>query len=250
MSHGSQAEHQAAFSRLREVTSGTGRNIGVLADLQGPKIRLGRSPGGPVVARPRATIQHHHRGRAGRPARCRRPLTRAWPATCNAGDRDPHRRRPGRARGRRGRRHRRPDRRSSSAARFPTTRASTCPASPSALPALSEKDMADLRWALRAGRATWSRSPSSAAPRTSTTSRRSWTRRASASRSSPRSRSREAVEHLDEIVAAFDGDHGGPRRPRRRDAARAGAGGAEARHRSSPAARPSRSSSPPRCSSR
>ena len=48
MSHGSQTEHQAAFSRLHEVTSGTDRNIGVLADLQGPKIRLGRFASGPV----------------------------------------------------------------------------------------------------------------------------------------------------------------------------------------------------------
>ncbi len=48
LSHGSHAEHQAVYSRLRAVTSGTGGGIGVLADLQGPKIRLGRFAAGPV----------------------------------------------------------------------------------------------------------------------------------------------------------------------------------------------------------
>ena len=60
----------------------------------------------------------------------------------------------------------------------------------------------------------------------------------------------EAVENLEAIVEAFDGDHGGPRRPRRGAAAGAGAAGAEAGRSRPPASATSRSSWPPRCSSR
>ncbi|MFY8130912.1 MAG: pyruvate kinase, partial [Burkholderiaceae bacterium] len=40
-SHGSHAEHQARLACIREVESSLGRPIGILADLQGPKLRLG-----------------------------------------------------------------------------------------------------------------------------------------------------------------------------------------------------------------
>lgn len=48
LSHGSHADHQAMYSRLRSVARHTGRKVGVLADLQGPKIRLGRFTAGTV----------------------------------------------------------------------------------------------------------------------------------------------------------------------------------------------------------
>ncbi|MGD9482257.1 pyruvate kinase [Streptomyces sp. TRM70308] len=48
MSHGSQREHEERYARLREASEETGRAIGVLADLQGPKIRLGTFAEGPV----------------------------------------------------------------------------------------------------------------------------------------------------------------------------------------------------------
>lgn len=41
-SHGDYADHQKNYDWVREATDKTGRAIGVLADLQGPKIRLGR----------------------------------------------------------------------------------------------------------------------------------------------------------------------------------------------------------------
>ncbi|KQR97775.1 pyruvate kinase [Williamsia sp. Leaf354] len=41
-SHGSHADHQAMYERVREASDITGRAVGILADLQGPKIRLGR----------------------------------------------------------------------------------------------------------------------------------------------------------------------------------------------------------------
>jgi pyruvate kinase len=48
MSHGSQADHLEVYRRLRAGSDLTGRSVGILADLQGPKIRLGVFPGGPV----------------------------------------------------------------------------------------------------------------------------------------------------------------------------------------------------------
>ena len=40
-SHGSAADHRARFAMLRELETETGRPIGILADLQGPKLRVG-----------------------------------------------------------------------------------------------------------------------------------------------------------------------------------------------------------------
>ena len=42
MSHGDHADHEANYRWVREATDETGHAVGVLADLQGPKIRLGR----------------------------------------------------------------------------------------------------------------------------------------------------------------------------------------------------------------
>jgi pyruvate kinase len=48
MSHGNQADHLAVYGRLRAGADIVGRSVGILADLQGPKIRLGEFPDGPV----------------------------------------------------------------------------------------------------------------------------------------------------------------------------------------------------------
>ena len=48
LSHGHYADHQLAYDRIRQASDAAGRSVGVLADLQGPKIRLGTFPGGPV----------------------------------------------------------------------------------------------------------------------------------------------------------------------------------------------------------
>src|SRR5918911_1528540 len=40
-SHGTHEQHRARFAEIRQVESDTGRPIGILADLQGPKLRLG-----------------------------------------------------------------------------------------------------------------------------------------------------------------------------------------------------------------
>jgi pyruvate kinase len=48
MSHGHQADHLEVYRRVRAGSDATGHGVGILADLQGPKIRLGEFPGGPV----------------------------------------------------------------------------------------------------------------------------------------------------------------------------------------------------------
>jgi pyruvate kinase len=47
-SHGDYADHKAAYERVRVASDTTGRAVGVLADLQGPKLRLGRFATGPT----------------------------------------------------------------------------------------------------------------------------------------------------------------------------------------------------------
>ena len=48
-SHGTHDDHAQMFSRVREVSVETGKAVGILADLQGPKIRLGTFGDGPVL---------------------------------------------------------------------------------------------------------------------------------------------------------------------------------------------------------
>jgi len=47
-SHGDHADHEKVHRAVREAAERAGRVVGVLADLQGPKIRLGRFTDGPV----------------------------------------------------------------------------------------------------------------------------------------------------------------------------------------------------------
>ncbi|AWE49732.1 pyruvate kinase [Streptomyces nigra] len=49
LSHGTHAEHEERYQQVRKASDETGRSVGVLADLQGPKIRLGRFTEGPVL---------------------------------------------------------------------------------------------------------------------------------------------------------------------------------------------------------
>ncbi|GGT12824.1 pyruvate kinase [Streptomyces chromofuscus] len=48
-SHGGYTEHEERYQRVRKASDETGRSVGLLADLQGPKIRLGRFTEGPVL---------------------------------------------------------------------------------------------------------------------------------------------------------------------------------------------------------
>ncbi len=47
-SHGSHEDHRRSYDLVRSAAKETGRAVGVLADLQGPKIRLGKFAVGPV----------------------------------------------------------------------------------------------------------------------------------------------------------------------------------------------------------
>ncbi|MCC3654685.1 MULTISPECIES: pyruvate kinase [Streptomyces] len=49
LSHGTYAEHENRYHHIRKAADETGRSVGILADLQGPKIRLGRFHEGPVL---------------------------------------------------------------------------------------------------------------------------------------------------------------------------------------------------------
>src|ERR1700722_3590682 len=50
-SHGAWQQHAARIHTIREAELATGCPVGILLDLQGPKIRLGRFAGGSCVLR-------------------------------------------------------------------------------------------------------------------------------------------------------------------------------------------------------
>ncbi|MBA3419372.1 MAG: pyruvate kinase, partial [Geodermatophilaceae bacterium] len=48
-SHGTHDHHARAYDMVRQASDRSGRSVGILADLQGPKIRLGRFEQSPVL---------------------------------------------------------------------------------------------------------------------------------------------------------------------------------------------------------
>jgi pyruvate kinase len=56
-SHGSHADHQARHAIVRAIEAELGRPIAILADLQGPKLRIGQFEGGKVTLRAGAEFQ-------------------------------------------------------------------------------------------------------------------------------------------------------------------------------------------------
>ena len=48
LSHGSHADHELVYEMVRRASDESGHAIGIFADLQGPKIRLGKVAAGPV----------------------------------------------------------------------------------------------------------------------------------------------------------------------------------------------------------
>ncbi|MDF9715620.1 pyruvate kinase [Nocardioides sp. ChNu-99] len=51
MSHGAYADHEQVYQHVRQASDASGRGVGILADLQGPKIRLETFSDGPVLLR-------------------------------------------------------------------------------------------------------------------------------------------------------------------------------------------------------
>ena len=66
LSHGDHAVHEQVYRDVRAAGDASGRAVGVLVDLQGPKIRTGRFAAGPVDAEPRAALHDHDPRRRGR----------------------------------------------------------------------------------------------------------------------------------------------------------------------------------------
>ena len=52
LSHGNHEDHRLAYLAVREASDASGRGVGILIDLQGPKIRLGSFAAGPVHLEP------------------------------------------------------------------------------------------------------------------------------------------------------------------------------------------------------
>uniref|UniRef100_UPI00241C6D09 pyruvate kinase n=1 Tax=Thermobifida fusca TaxID=2021 RepID=UPI00241C6D09 len=52
LSHGTHDDHQTMYRNVRAAAEASGRNVGILADLQGPKIRLGTFADGSVTLSP------------------------------------------------------------------------------------------------------------------------------------------------------------------------------------------------------
>ena len=86
LSHGSYEDHEKVYKMVRQASDDTGKAVGILVDLQGPKIRLGRFADGPITVAPGRRVHHHHAGhrRATRTS-ARRP-TRVCCGDVQAGD--------------------------------------------------------------------------------------------------------------------------------------------------------------------
>ncbi len=54
LSHGSHADHESVYQMVRDASDDTRHSVGIMVDLQGPKIRLGRFADGPVELAPGA----------------------------------------------------------------------------------------------------------------------------------------------------------------------------------------------------
>jgi pyruvate kinase len=48
LSHGAYADHEQVYKMVRQASDESGHGVGIFADLQGPKIRLGKVAGGPL----------------------------------------------------------------------------------------------------------------------------------------------------------------------------------------------------------
>ncbi|HEY0570227.1 MAG TPA: pyruvate kinase, partial [Enterovirga sp.] len=64
-SHGSQADHAAVHAAIRALEREVGRPIGILQDLQGPKIRVGTIAGGSLALEAGETIRFVLKGQDG-----------------------------------------------------------------------------------------------------------------------------------------------------------------------------------------
>jgi len=73
MSHGTHAEITERHAAIREIEAEAGRPIGILADLQGPKLRVGQFADGPVELAPGQTFRFDLDEAPGGPVRVQLP---------------------------------------------------------------------------------------------------------------------------------------------------------------------------------
>jgi pyruvate kinase len=85
MSHGEYADHESNLKNVRAAAAATGRPVGVLADLQGPKIRLGRFASGKEALVEGATFAITVDDIAGDVSRCSTTY-KGLPGDVSAGD--------------------------------------------------------------------------------------------------------------------------------------------------------------------
>ncbi|MCI0688281.1 MAG: pyruvate kinase [Sporichthyaceae bacterium] len=202
LSHGTQAEHAQRYQAVRRVAAETGRGIGVLVDLQGPKIRLGRFAGGPVQLKPGDQFVITTDQVSGDQSRCSTTYP-GLPGDVAVGDRllvddgrvvleavavD----------------DRQVTTRVVEGTELSDNKGINLPGVAVSVPAMSEKDVADLRWALRLGAdlvaLSFVRSPTDAAGVRQIMSEEGIRVPVLAKIEKP-----QAVDNLDEIVATFDG---------------------------------------------
>ncbi|MEK8170347.1 pyruvate kinase [Streptomyces sp. M19] len=148
LSHGTYAEHEERYQRVRKAAGETGRSVGVLADLQGPKIRLGRFREGPVLLERGDEFTITVEPIEGDRDRCGTTYE-GWPPTSAGASASSSTTAASRSKSSMSR-ARASTPWSSKAAWSPTTRAQP-PGVAVSVPAMSEKDVEDLRWALRIG---------------------------------------------------------------------------------------------------
>lgn len=86
LSHGQHADHRRAYELVRRASDESGRAVAVLADLQGPKIRLGAFPDGPVALAPGAPFGITTEPRPGDATGCSTTYA-GLPGDVQAGDR-------------------------------------------------------------------------------------------------------------------------------------------------------------------
>jgi pyruvate kinase len=86
LSHGDHAIHAKSYEMVRKASSESGRGVGILADLQGPKIRLGRFASGPVELKTGETFTITTRDVPGDSNICSTTYS-GLPGDCKPGDR-------------------------------------------------------------------------------------------------------------------------------------------------------------------
>ncbi|BBT04529.1 hypothetical protein WP7S18E06_00280 [Aeromonas hydrophila] len=79
-SHGSPEQHLALAAKIRACAARLDREIGILADLQGPKIRIASFADGSIRATPSPSMPAWAATRAINPGSV--PTIRRWPANC------------------------------------------------------------------------------------------------------------------------------------------------------------------------